>query len=185
MNSDTKINYLERKDKKYLPWQYYNIFKLISIPIVPKSKIPFIKGWNLKTETVRPTYINQNTALLCGPANGITVLDIDGDRAKSVYNELCVHHKPFKSPKVITPSGGIHVYFKYEKDLKSSLGLNYNGEKMNWDLKNNGLVIAPPSSMFVDGKLKRYKWAKGMSLDDIKISKMPVWLKKFIKNHQV
>ena len=36
-----------KTDEKLLPFQYYNLNNLITIPLTINDKKPFIKGWNL------------------------------------------------------------------------------------------------------------------------------------------
>lgn len=182
-----RINYLtDKNDNKYLPWQYYNLYNFVSIPLI--NKRPFIKEWNKKTKTVHSTYINQNIGILCGKVNHITVLDLDGITAVSVFKQLLQKNncKEIKTPTVITPNGGLHLYFKYTDDLKSSLGLKIpaSQNKLSWDLKNNGMVVAPGSSLIKNGKTLKYKWMKNKTLNDLEIKNIPVWLKDFIKEHQ-
>lgn len=185
LSLNCKINYLaDKKDNKYLPWQFYKLQNLISIPLIGKR--PFIKQWNQAKKTVPASYINQNIGILCGKTNNITVLDLDGIPAVSFFKQLCEQNgfKDIKTPTVITPNGGLHLYFKYCNDLKSSLGLKIEDTKLAWDLKNNGLVVAPPSSLFKDDKMIKYKWVKNKSLNHIEFKEIPNWLKIFIKQHQ-
>lgn len=187
MNSslNCRINYLtDAQDRKYLPWQYYNLYNFITIPLIGKR--PFIKEWNKKTKTVHSTYTNQNIGILCGKVNDLTILDLDGIHAVSAFNQLLLKNncKEIKTPTVITPNYGLHLYFKHTDDLKSSLGLKIENTKLSWDLKNNGMVVAPPSSLIKNGKTVKYKWVKNKSLNDLEIKKIPTWLKDFIKEHQ-
>lgn len=182
MNCDTKIRFLvDSKGSKLLPFQFYNLFGLISLPMIGKR--PFIKGWNLFTHTVHPSDITQNIGILAGKINNITVLDLDGEEAIKYFKELSKKHKEIKAPTVKTP-GGIHIYFKYTPKLKSTLRLKgsnsdpSNNSKLKWDIKNNGIIAAPPS---VIGKNK-YKWVRGKSLNDINPPEMPNWLIEFIQS---
>lgn len=170
-----RINYLiDSEDHKYLPWQFYNLYNFVSIPLIDKR--PFIKEWNKKTKTVHSTYTNQNIGILCGKVNNITVLDLDGIEAVSVFKELCEKNncKEIKTPTVITPNKGLHLYFKYTEDLKSSLRLKGVNGKLAWDVKNNGMVVAPPSWLIKNGKMVKYKWMKNKPLNDLEIKSMPL-----------
>lgn len=168
-----KINYIKDKfGSKLLPFQYYNLYNFVTIPVI--NKIPFIKRWNLITKTVHPSNINHGIAVLTGKVSGISVLDIDDNLNlfKELFGEI-------NTPTVITGKG-IHLYFKFDKDIKNSIKLNFQGKKIGWDFRNGSLVTLPPSK--VNGIT--YKWIKGKSLIDIKIKNIPNKLKKFIIQHQ-
>ncbi len=73
---ENKIDYLQtKKGEKLLPWQYYNKFNYISIPMVGKQVL--IPNWQNKKETVVPHYISPNIGILTGKQNNLLVLDID------------------------------------------------------------------------------------------------------------
>lgn len=169
-----KIIYLKDKsNNKLLPFQYYNLFNFVTIPVI--NKVPFIKKWNLLTKTVSPSNITHNISVISGETSCISVLDIDDhlDLFENMFGKI-------NTPTVITGKG-IHLYFKYDKDIKNSIKLNYNGNKISWDFRNsNTLVTLPPSKI----NEITYKWVKGKSLNDISIKKIPIKLKKFIIQHQ-
>lgn len=174
MNKELRIRYLQDKNEnKYLPWQYYDLLKMVSIPV--NGKRPFLLNWTKINETVHPQYINQNIGIICGRTSNITIVDIDiKDNGLSYWNKL-IKDKIINTPIVKTPSGGLHYYFKYNDNLKTSIRLNIDGEKIGIDVKNdNSLVVAPPSN--IDGKY--YKWV--LSPNSTSLKKMPKWLEKFI-----
>lgn len=178
-----KINFIKdlKTNEKLLPFQYYDKYKLITIPITANDKRPFIKGWNLTITTIHPTYIDQNIGILTGKVNNIIILDIDVklDGLK-LWNKISKEHSEIITPMVKTPSSGLHIYFKYNTKINSMNRINIDDKKIGWDIKSdNGMIIAPPS--IIDGG--KYKWIKNKSLDDVKIINMPIWLEKFILNH--
>ena len=180
MEKRCKLEYIkDAKGNKFLPWQYYNKFRFVTIPM--NGKVPIIPGWNKKSKTIHPGYTGYNIGILTGEINGITVVDIDTkDNGVEHWVSSALTHKPFKTTTVISPTG-IHLYFKYEKDLRTTNRLKINGKKVGWDIRNNNsLVAAPPS--FVDKK--KYKWLEGNSLNEVKPIKMPKWLFSYIKNAQ-
>ena len=182
MEKRCKIEYIrDSKGIKWLPWQYYNNFGLITIPMVGKA--PMIPGWNKKTKTIHPGYTGYNIGILTGEVNGITVLDIDiKDNGLEYWHNIVSQHAPVKAPTVVSPTG-IHVYFKYEKGLRTTNRLKVQGHlpKIGWDVRNNNaIIVAPPST----SDIKKYKWVEGHSLNEIKISKMPKWLLNYIKKAQ-
>jgi hypothetical protein len=180
--SNNKIDYLIKNDEKYLPWQFYNLFNYISIPA--RDKVPLIPHWNKKTKTVAAEYFNLNIGLLTGKINNITVLDIDlKDDGMKLWNLIKINYPTIITPTVQTPSGALHMYFKYNNKIKSMNRIKVNNKKIGWDIKSdNGIIIAPPSK---DSKTqKKYKWVKNLSLNDIKPIKMPLWLEQFILSNQ-
>jgi len=185
MNKRCRIKYIKDKnDNKYLPWQYYNLFNLISIPMI--NKRPMIKEWNLKNKTIASNYTDESIGILCGPVNNLTIIDIDvKDNGLNYFNLLSslINSEGLEKincPIVITPSGGLHLYFKYEDSLRSSIRLNILNKKIGIDVKNNGICVTAPSS--INGK--EYKWKKNFSLNEKKIEKMPKWFLKFLKMFQ-
>lgn len=177
---DCNFKFIKTKTgEKVLPFQFYNDFGFITIPVI--GKVPFIKKWNFFTKTVHPTKVYQNIAVITGPKSKITVLDIDGTEAVNFYREMRKQNKEkTKFPEALSPSG-IHLYFLYNKDLKNSIGLNIgNNTKIRWDIRNGGLVNLPPSSI----SNKKYKWRNSYSLLDVKLKPMPEWLFNFISTYQ-
>ncbi len=174
-----KIHYLlDKNDNKLLPFQYYNKFNLISLPA--NDKRPIIPNWPNKDHTVVPEYINLNTCLLTGEINNLTIMDIDTtDNGMKYYKDLDM--KEINTPTVITSSGGIHLYFKYNSNIPSMNRLiDEDGNKIGIDIKNNkSIVIAPPSK--VNNKI--YKFKKNKSFNEVRPIKMPKWLENFILDH--
>lgn len=179
----TKINYMidHKNGEKILPFHYYQLHNLITIPILANDKKPFIKGWNKTKETIHPTDINQNTGILTGKINNLTVLDIDvKDNGLKYWKEISKEYKEIQTPMAKTPSGGLHIYFKYNKKIPNFNRISINGEKIGWDgIGDNRQVIAYPS---IINEIK-YKWIKNKSLDDVKIINIPKWLEKILLEH--
>jgi hypothetical protein len=180
MATTCNLNLIKDKaDNKLLPFQYYNNLGFITLPI--NGKIPFLKGWNLLTKTVHPVTTLQNIAVLCGKISGVSVLDFDSQEAIDIFNDLCKKFNYTINTPVVLTKKGMHIYYKYDKDLKSSLKLIKGNKKIDIDYRSNGsLNLLPPS--VIDSF--KYKCKRGLSFNDTTIKKMPVWLKKFIKEHQ-
>lgn len=180
---NTKINYCIDPDSedKLLPFQYYDLYNLITIPILSNDKRPFLKEWNKTKQTIHPTHIDQNIGILTGKVNNITVLDIDQkDNGMDHWKEISKQYKDIKTPTSVSTSGGLHLYFKYNTKLKTMYRIKVNNDKIGWDIKSNdSMVIAPPS--MINGK--KYKWQKNKSLDDLDIINMPKWLERYIIDH--
>lgn len=177
-----KINFIKdpKTDVKLLPFQYYNLYKLITIPIAINDKMPFIKGWNLTKKTIHPTYIDQNIGILTGKVNNITVLDIDEKlNGMQYWKYISKQYDEIITPMVKSPTG-LHIYFKYNKKIPTTYRIKIDDKKIGWDIKSDNSVITSPPSV-IDGK--KYKWIKNKSLDDAKIISMPKWLEIFIINN--
>lgn len=179
---DNKIDYLITKNNnKLLPWQFYNTFNYISIPMVGKKVL--IPEWQKKIETIVPHYLGFNIGILTGKINNLTVLDIDiKDDGIKVWNIIKKQHPEFITPTVKSPGGSIHLYFKYNSNIPNMNRILINNKKIGWDIKNNKSIIVSPPSIYPDTN-KRYKWLSNLSLNDCKPINMPKWLENFILQH--
>ena len=177
---DTKIDYLITKNgDKLLPWQFYNTFNYISIPMINKKVL--IPNWQNKKETVIPYYISPNIGLLTGKKNNLLVLDIDiKDNGMKLWNYISKKHTEFKTPTVKSPGGSIHFYFKYTSKIPNMNRILVNNERIGWDIKSDGSIIMSPPSLYPNTN-KRYKWI--ISLNECKPINMPRWLEQFILSH--
>lgn len=177
---DTKIDYLiSKKGDKLLPWQYYNLFNYISIPMVGKKVL--IPNWQKKLETVIPYYISPNIGILTGKKNNLLVLDIDiKNNGMKLWNILSKKYSEFKTPTVKSPGGSLHFYFKYSPYIPNMNRILVNNQKIGWDIKSDGSIITSPPSLYPDSN-KRYKWL--ISLNECNPISMPKWLENFILDH--
>jgi len=112
---------------------------------------------------------NYNIGILTGEKNNITVLDIDtSDNGLLVYQKWLEDPKKAydlkKNYKVRTPSGGLHIYFKYNDLFKNMIRINGYGV----DLKNNnGYVLSCGSKI----DKRKYSYLEGTAFNE-----MPEWL---------
>jgi len=160
------------------PTEYYNKFKLISIPLVPRQKYPYLKEWQ-KIKKSKEIKGDENIGILTGKVNNIIVVDIDKkDNGLKIWKKWIKEYGEIDTPTIKTGGleGGIHLYFKYDKDIKSSLKIKIDGKRIGIDIKSDGgQVVTYPSIV-----AKKYKWIK--SLDDYRIKKIPKWLKDKLLN---
>lgn len=177
---ENKIDYLITKDgEKLLPWQYYNKFNYITIPMVDKKAL--IPNWQNKTKTVIPSYLVPNIGILTGEKNNLLVLDIDiKDDGIKFWNIVSKNNPKFITPIVKSPGGSFHFYFKYNKNIPNMNRILVNNKKIGWDIKSNGSIIVSPPSLYPNSN-KRYKWI--ISLNECKPINMPKWLENFILMH--
>lgn len=156
------------------------------IPIAPLfnySKVPTIK-WNDKKNWItskeyefEKKYPNKNItgfSLICGEASGIMVIDVDLNHGEidgqksfdDLIKDLSKEDKEqiLNTFTVRTPNGGKHIYFQYEKGLKSKA--NYvPGVDVRTD---GGLIVLQNSIIKIDEEIREYK-----VLNDKNINKMP------------
>ena len=92
-----------------------------------------------------------------------------------MYKKLKKQHPEIITPMYTTLSGGLHMIFQYDSDIKTKLRIKIDDIKVGWDiLSDKHIAVCPPSN--------GYKWKRGMSFNDISIIKMPKWLKNIILN---
>lgn len=155
------------------------------IPIVPLfnyRKMPVIKwndknNWITKEDYDFKQYSNRNItgfSLICGEPSGIMVVDIDLNHGETDGQESfdkLIEDLPAEDKEQIlntytinTPNGGKHLYFKYEKGLKSKA--NYIPSV---DIKTDGgLIVLQDSRVKIGEDIREYK-----VLNDTSINKMP------------
>jgi hypothetical protein len=179
---ENKIDYLETKNnEKLLPWQYYNKFNYITIPMVGKQVL--IPNWQNKKETVIPYYISPNIGILTGKKNNLLVLDIDiKDNGMKLWNKISKNYPEIKTPTVKSPGGSLHFYFKYNQNIPNMNRILVDGKKIGWDIKSDGSIITSPPSLYPNSR-KRYEWITNKSLNDLKPINIPKWLENYILNH--
>lgn len=179
---ETKIDYLEtKKGEKLLPWQYYNQFNYITIPMINKKVL--IPNWQNKIETVIPHYLTHNIGILTGKKNNLLVLDIDvKDNGMKLWKILSKQYPEIKTPTVKSPGGSLHFYFKYNSKLPNMNRILVDGKRIGWDIKSDGSIITSPPSLYPNTK-QRYKWLSNKSLNDITPINMPKWLENYILTH--
>ena len=174
-----RINYMkDDKDNKLLPFQFYNLYNFVTMPIQENKKIPMIPKWSSIEKTIHPNYLEENIAIICGKCSNLIVLDIDKkDNGLKLWETL--GYKDIKTPQVKSPSG-LHIYFKYTDKLPIMNRILVDGKKVGWDIRtDHSIVLCEPS--IIDNK--KYKFRNGFSLLDHDIKKMPNNLIKFILNH--
>jgi P4 family phage/plasmid primase-like protien len=171
--------------KKYLK-QNLTVF---SIDIKQKEKngkykkdIVFQNNW--QKFTLEKSYYNENyngLAMLSGEINGIIIIDIDNIEH---WEKLLAENnkKEPKTVKAISGSGGLHYYFKYDKDLEEIKSKDHCfGKDYDIDVKTNGgCIICPPTSYFNKNldKQVEYKWEK--SIFDYEPKQLPDWIKNLL-----
>lgn len=168
---NTQIPYLEVVPQ-------LNSLGFVLIPL--NEKKPIFKRWNKLTATPDHLYVfeSNNIGILTGQISNITVLDIDTkDEGLKIWTNLSSSYPEIITPMVKTPSGGLHIYFQYNKNLHSFSRFKLRGSLIGWDLLNNERqVVAPPSII----NKKKYKWIRSPKTTIIET--MPKWLEDYLLN---
>jgi hypothetical protein len=160
---------------------YAGRFGFFVFPIKPGTKAPhgrFVRH-GFQDATRDPEQIglwwsadpSAGVAIAC-VTSGLVVLDVDprngGDETLAML-EGEIGALP-TTPRVLTPSGGQHIYF--HDDVGAYAGTAGEG----LDVKSSGYVLAPPS-VHPNGGV--YRWDVGAHLGDTDIAPLPdVWLRR-------
>jgi hypothetical protein len=117
--------------------------------------------------------------LACG-VNGVSVLDFEQESERQRFMHLLtclqqgypaipgrlqsdmvlLHKKIVRMPRVCTPSGGMHLYFRYHGHTEHYEDLaRWRGESIVNMLLSQRYVLAPPST--------GYRWGDGGNVDDL------------------
>lgn len=133
------------------------------------GKKPLSKGWQeeacLDISKLTNLFANSqnNIAIATGEVSGINVIDIDikngKDGRKSIIDRFGLNDSLELPPCLVfkTPNNGLHIPVKWSPDTNVSCGsnvLNLEGVDIRG---NNGLIIAPPSTIEVNGVKKQYQ----------------------------
>lgn len=154
-------------------------------PLSPGTKLPAIPktagGQGVLDASSDPEQIwtwarrfpSANVGLACGKESGLTVIDVDPKNGGSATVASLKAKKQEFTPTILvkTPSGGWHMYYRYEPLLlnsKSKLGVGIDVRAQG------GYVVAPPS---VAGN--PYRWVNAPLGPDI--PKMPRWVFEKLK----
>lgn len=158
-------------------------------PVFPcKSKIPLTKN-GFKSATLNLESIYQmwqvhryaNIAVATGTVSSLLVLDFDATNTLSAWDALQNLENEFgtlpTSPHVLTPSGGVHWYFKCAEPLPSKVRI-----RPNIDVRcSGGYIIVPPST---GPSGNPYIWEACHHINEIPMAPAPEWLKLLLKNHR-
>lgn len=146
-----------------------------------KKKIKFPTGWTSLTLDNKCHNKNMNgLALLTGRVNNLMVIDIDNTDHWNTLLEIHNKKEP-NTPKVITGSGGIHYFFKYENIEGVKSKDHCFGKDYDIDIKTDGGCVIVPPSTYINkniGKNVVYKWE--ISIFDVKPKKIPEWIKNLL-----
>ena len=98
-------------------------------PLKPGTKVPILSEWQHKATTDRKTIKrwwrdrpSANIGIATGKASNLWVLDVDlgshPEEAQATMAELVERFGPLKPTRVVkTPSGGVHYWYRYPKNI--------------------------------------------------------------------
>ncbi len=169
----------ESEDSSYLrSVPELSAYGFVAMPL--QGKRPILKNWNKLEKTPERLFVFQhrNIGILTGRTSGITILDIDmKNDGMTVWKKLSSAYPEIKTPIVQSPSGGIHIYFRYNKKIHSFSRFRLRGRVVGWDLLNNDRqAVVPPSINEITKK--PYKWV--VSPKDVEFAPMPQWLEDYL-----
>lgn len=155
-------------------------YGFVVIPL--NGKAAMLPGWNKLTHTPSKLAVfqNRNFGVVTGQLSGITVLDVDvNHNGLKVWKAISNVYPAFVTPMVRTPSGGLHIYFSFNKNLHSFSKFTLRDQSVGWDLLNNGRQCVVPPSIHPVHKTK-YKWI--ISPEETPFIRMPYWLEYYLVN---
>jgi len=117
----------------------------------------------------------ENFGVITGKENDIVVVDLDfykdGDPPLWVKAFGDDYIEKFDTFTVMTGRGGIHLYFKYDPQIKTTASADFS-----IDIKNDGgYVVAPYSTIKKDGKIMEYEIIKKTDIKECP-SNLKEWL---------
>ena len=117
------------------------------------------KGWQHRTES----YAGQNGwqkatgfGIQTGKRSNITVVDIDLP-ARDWFDMFWAQSGLQPTMQVETPSGGCHLYYRYDPDLKNGQK-NFHATDIDIDVRNDGGQIVAPTSPYDTSDAKKMKY---------------------------
>lgn len=111
-----------------------------------------------------------NVGIQTGEASGCVVLDVDGDAGAATLELLEKQHGRLpEGPRVITGSGGLHIFFAYDPERPIANRVRFRD---GLDTRTDGGYVVAAPSKHKSGK--RYKWVRGTR--DLDFPEMPDWL---------
>ena len=143
-----------------------------SIIPVQTNKRPYIAWEKHQSERASPEQIKQwwkdypvaNVAIVTGKLSKIGVVDVDSAEAREKFEQLLPDS--FLTPMATTPGKGWHYYFQHQDGIGNAVDFmpktDFRGE--------GGYIVAPPS--------KGYNWLTDLSIEDITLAPLPLFLKK-------
>lgn len=141
------------------------------IPVAKGSKVPAGKWAHAQSERASVADVHlwlaegQNLGVVTGELSGVVVVDCDNADAVARVTQL--GHEP--TPTCLTGRGA-HLYFRHPgQPVRNAVALE-DGIDVRGD---GGFCVIPPS---IHPSGEAYRWATGLSLEDVAPAPCPAWL---------
>jgi len=115
-----------------------------------------------------------NWGVACGPNSDLIVIDVDGTWGLEAVKALEAKHGLLPGPRVVTGSGNLHLYFRYDTRLANGYRVSCPGEKGELLVSGGGRQIVAPGSIHPESG-HTYEWAEGSSPEERSLAYMPDW----------
>jgi len=182
----------------------YNMPSIIAVPLTEIEKKPLFSGWtkddaatiDANIKSVANSIDLNKIGFITGEKAGLFVIDFDDkddDNFVNGMNWWLENLEAYDDKEqdqianiftVATPSGGIHMYFKYDERLNifsnKANAFEYNCKKLTIDIRTDKGFIVAPNSKYPskkDNQIKNYDILYG------KIDYMPEFLFKLFKRY--
>lgn len=136
------------------------------IRIAPGRKFPIEHSWLPFTERPRTTAEARrefstpcNIAIVTGPVSGLVGVDCDSGEAEL----WALSNLPASRMMVRTPSGGLHLYYRYPQD--GDVGCAVKRRGMAIDIRANRGYLLCPDSQNASGR--PYQWVHGAPTESL------------------
>ena len=175
--------------------------KLFPLALVQGDKRPVAKGWTNMTLEQSLDFIKEgnNIGVATGEKGGIFVIDIDAKESKDgenvirdgleEWNRLISIYGDVEAPTVVTGSGGLHIYFRYDSKVAgikqgARMILNDYGERVGIDIRSNGGQVVYAGSIHCKTG-NRYLWLEGRGLENYPtLPSVPDWFLNLLKEQK-
>ncbi len=188
---ETRINRRTLRQAK----QKYQDLGLVVIPLSMKDKdgagkAPAVANWQQK-DTDYDFIVDRcdNIGIVCGPESGIVCIDVDRkDRGMCYFKKMIELYGLPKCPMQITPNGGWHCLFKFNRERMTNMdpkikGVRINNMKIGIDfwIQHCQFVVEPSVNHAVN---RPYKWIEPIK-DIESIPEMPEWIYTLYHTEQI
>lgn len=166
-----------------------------TVPIRPGTKVPTLKGWQNAATTDPDTlrrwfagiYDQAGIGVATGQESAVWVLDVDADHGGvvSLKDLVKLNGALPKGPKVDTPSGGFHLYFRNPQGTHVATNKNIgqlNGHKSGIDVRGDGGQVLAPPTIHPNGL--PYMWTDNRDPWSIAVPEAPEWLLQLVVPEQ-
>ena len=156
------LKYTLEKFDKFVYFSFPSITTYLNKQNKEKKKPIFndIKWKNIKEKTIN--FSHNAFAIICGKISNLTVIDID---CVDIYKQLIEKYKILKNVFKIESRNGVHLYFNYNKDIKTTT--NAFVSYQNIDIRNDdSIIFIPPTNYkLLNGNIYEYVFIGGDLID--------------------